>query len=67
MLHESQAVVQLEKSLSEALKRVDPPILPGQKNPDFMFVYGPYAGKTCGTLCEKYYPLIEVERKHDKK
>lgn len=45
-LHEGQAAVQLEKSLGGTLKRVDPPTVSGQKNPDFVFVDGPYAGKT---------------------
>ncbi|AZC21879.1 Putative large exoprotein, ShlA/HecA/FhaA family [Pseudomonas sessilinigenes] len=45
-LHEGQAAVQLGNSLGGTLKRVDPPTVPGQKNPDFVFVDGPYAGKT---------------------
>lgn len=43
-LHEGQAAVQLEKSLGGTLKRTEP--VQGQKNPDFVFVDGPYAGKT---------------------
>lgn len=43
-LHEGQTAVQLENTFGSTLKRVEP--TPGQKNPDFIFVDGPYAGKT---------------------
>ena len=43
-LHEGQAAVQLENTFGSTLKRVDP--IQGQKNPDFIFTDGPYAGKT---------------------
>ncbi|MBA0304552.1 hypothetical protein D7Y36_17025, partial [Stenotrophomonas maltophilia] len=43
-VHEGQAAVQLENSLGGTLKRTDP--VQGSKNPDFVFVNGPYAGKT---------------------
>ncbi|MBH1848258.1 hemagglutinin repeat-containing protein [Stenotrophomonas maltophilia] len=43
-VHEGQAAVQLENSLGGTLKRTDP--VQGSKNPDFVFVSGPYAGKT---------------------
>lgn len=43
-MHEGQAAVQLENSLGGTLKRTEP--VSGQKNPDFVFASGPYAGKT---------------------
>ncbi|MBH1566534.1 hemagglutinin repeat-containing protein [Stenotrophomonas maltophilia] len=43
-VHEGQAAVQLENSLGGTLKRTDP--VQGSKNPDFVFVSGPYPGKT---------------------
>ncbi|WAJ36023.1 hypothetical protein OU800_15520 [Pseudomonas sp. GOM7] len=43
-LHEGQAAVQLENTLGGTLKRTEP--VQGLKNPDFVFVDGPYAGKT---------------------
>ncbi|MBX8615372.1 hypothetical protein K5D50_24870 [Pseudomonas cichorii] len=43
-LHEGQAAVQLENTFGGTLKRVEPML--GQKNPDFVFLDGPYSGKT---------------------
>ncbi|MFJ7793459.1 hypothetical protein [Pseudomonas sp. NPDC096950] len=43
-LHEGQAAVQLENTFGSTLKRMEPIL--GQPNPDFVFVDGPYAGKT---------------------
>ncbi|CAI8725764.1 hypothetical protein EMIT0P44_130036 [Pseudomonas sp. IT-P44] len=43
-LHEGQAAVQLENTFGSTLKRVEPTL--GSKNPDFVFVDGPYSGKT---------------------
>lgn len=41
-----RGVIPENKSAPFLSKRVDPPTTLGQKNPDFMFVDGPYAGKT---------------------
>ncbi|RRW52127.1 hemagglutinin repeat-containing protein [Pseudomonas moraviensis] len=43
-LHEGQAAVQLENTFGSTLERVKPTL--GKPNPDFVFVDGPYVGKT---------------------
>ncbi|KPA88528.1 filamentous hemagglutinin family N-terminal domain [Pseudomonas asplenii] len=47
-LHEGQVAVQLENTFGSTLKRVEP--LKDGKNPDFVFVDGPYSGKTVDFL-----------------
>ncbi|WP_456022333.1 hemagglutinin repeat-containing protein [Pseudomonas protegens] len=43
-LHEGQVAVQLENTFGSTLERVKPTL--GKPNPDFVFVDGPYVGKT---------------------